>query len=411
MFTRLFTSSDIIVYQQNIKDMENNRMPTVTFIYDRKKTATRSRGAVIEIRISYDYKKKYLSTGIKVLPKEWHANMVTGRTDAIELNKALTTMRNNVLKVINDMLEEGCLNIQEIPSRIKRLGSDGKSFYEFCQERADVRKYGKEEDTCKRYDRFLKWFCHWGGIKAFSDVTDRNVLLMDEALKKKGMCNYSKWNNYHRFLNSFINDAISEGYLRRNPYKWVHIEKDKVSHGLHKYLTMEELHSIEAANMGTESLDRVRDLFVFQACTCLSYKDLAAFDMKKVKNEHGRLMYTGKRGKTGIEFTFLLLKPAIAILHKYHGHLPLLSNVKYNQYLKVVAQTAGVDKPITTHWARHTGATMLLNAGVDMETVAKILGHSSTKITRSTYAKLLDDTVAKEMIRAESKLPSASSSL
>jgi integrase len=46
-----------------------------------------------------------------------------------------------------------------------------------------------------------------------------------------------------------------------------------------------------------------------------------------------------------------------------------------------------------------------------METVAKILGHSSTKITRSTYAKLLDDTVAKEMIRAESKLPSASSSL
>ena len=36
-------------------------MPTVTFIYDRKKTATRSRGAVIEIRISYDYKKKYLS--------------------------------------------------------------------------------------------------------------------------------------------------------------------------------------------------------------------------------------------------------------------------------------------------------------------------------------------------------------
>ena len=75
--------------------------------------------------------------------------------------------------------------------------------------------------------------------------------------------------------------------------------------------------------------------------------------------------------------------------------------MKYNQYLKVVAQTAGVDKPITTHWARHTGATMLLNAGVDMETVAKILGHSSTRITRSTYAKLLDDTVGREMEKAE----------
>lgn len=51
------------------------------------------------------------------------------------------------------------------------------------------------------------------------------------------------------------------------------------------------------------------------------------------------------------------------------------------------------------HWARHTGATLLLNAGVDMETVAKVLGHTSTKITRSVYAKLLDDTVAREMAK------------
>ena len=130
-----------------------------------------------------------------------------------------------------------------------------------------------------------------------------NILLMDEALKKKGMCNYSKWNNYHRFLNSFIFDAISEGYLRRNPYKWVHIEKDKVSHGLHKYLTKDELHSIETAKMSTESLDRVRDLFVFQACTCLSYKDLVAFDASKIKEEHGRMMYTGKRKSPGACFS------------------------------------------------------------------------------------------------------------
>lgn len=374
-------------------------MPVVGFVYNRKKTATKS--AVIEIRVSYDYKKKYLSTGVKVLPKEWRGDMVTGRTDAIELNKALTTMRNKVLKAINDMLEEGCLNIQEIPSRIKRLDDAGKTFYEYCQERAEVRQYGRMDDTCKRYDRFLKWFREWGGIKSFADVTERNILLMDEALKKKGMCNYSKWNNYHRFLNSFILDAISEDYLRRNPYKWVHIVKDKVSHGLHKYLTKDELHAIETVRMGTESLDRVRDLFVFQACTCLSYKDLVAFDASKIKEEHGRMMYTGKRGKTGVEFTFMLLRPDLAVLKKYGGKLPLLSNVKYNQYLKVVAQTAGVDKPITTHWARHTGATMLLNAGVDMETVAKILGHSSTRITRSTYAKLLDDTVGREMEKAE----------
>lgn len=94
----------------------------------------------------------------------------------------------------------------------------------------------------------------------------------------------------------------------------------------------------------------------------------------------------------------------MAVLEKYGWRLPVLSNVKYNEYLKVVAQTAGVDKPITSHWARHTGATVLLNAGVDMETVARVLGHSSTKVTRSTYARLLDDTVVRKMLEAEREI-------
>lgn len=97
----------------------------------------------------------------------------------------------------------------------------------------------------------------------------------------------------------------------------------------------------------------------------------------------------------------MLLRPAVAVLEKYGWRLPILSNVKYNEYLKVMAQMAGVDKPITSHWARHTGATVLLNAGVDMETVARVLGHSSTKVTRSTYARLLDDTVVRKMLEAE----------
>lgn len=65
----------------------------------------------------------------------------------------------------------------------------------------------------------------------------------------------------------------------------------------------------------------------------------------------------------------------------------------YNQYLKLVALAAGVDKLVSTHYARHTGATLLLNEGIDMRIISKICGHSSTKITEQIYAKLLDETV------------------
>ena len=44
--------------------MENDRMPVVGFVYNRKKTATKTKGAVIEIRVSYDYKKKYRNHSI-----------------------------------------------------------------------------------------------------------------------------------------------------------------------------------------------------------------------------------------------------------------------------------------------------------------------------------------------------------
>lgn len=112
-------------------------------------------------------------------------------------------------------------------------------------------------------------------------------------------------------------------------------------------------------------------------------------------------MYKCYQKKTNKPAVIPLLPPALAILIKYNWRLPIISNVKYNSYLKVVAQAAGLDKPLTTHWARHTGATILLNEGVDMRIVAKICGHSSMKITEQVYAKLLDETV----VEAIKKLP------
>ena len=106
-------------------------------------------------------------------------------------------------------------------------------------------------------------------------------------------------------------------------------------------------------------------------------------------------MYQCKQKKTKKGATIPLLKPALDILDKYKGFLPIISNVKYNEYLKIVAQASGIDKPLSTHWARHTGATILLNDGVDMNIVTKICGHSSIKITEQIYAKLLDETVVK----------------
>lgn len=378
--------------------------PILTFVFDRRKRSSSHKEGSVELRITFERQQKFMTTGVRLLPKQWKNGQVINRLDAQEMQQTLETLMLKARKVINEMLSCGSLNIDEIPARLKSNTVDDRSFIRFCEDRVKVRAYGKKSDTIERYDRFMRWLKNYGKIRFFSDVSDKNIILMDEALRATGMKNYSKWNNYHRFMNSFILDAIDEGYLKRNPYRWLHIEKEKNS-GLQKYLTKEEFHKIETAIMPTKSLERVRDVFVFQTYTCLSYVDLANFDMEKMNNRDGISIYNGKRGKTGKEFSFLLMKKARAILDKYGGKLPVISNIKYNEYLKVVAQSAKVDKPITSHWARHTGATMLLNeGGVDMEVIARILGHSSTRQTRETYAKLLDTTVEKEMQAYEKRM-------
>jgi site-specific recombinase XerD len=382
----------------------NNKFPQIHLIYNRYKKANANKAAVVEIRITHNYQQKYISTGIWLYPHQWKDGKITDCDNILQISQTLEKQIGDVRKVIYTMMQEGNIDIKNIPERIKALYNQEISFIDFCYQRAKIRKYGKSKDSQERYDRFLKHFSSWGKIKHFNDIRDDKIIAYDELLIRAGMKPYSKWNNYHRFLNGFILDAINEGLLKRNPYKWIPINKDKQSLGLDKCLTIQEFNRLKNTKMPTTCLERVRDLFVFQTYLCLRYSDLVAFNSNNIVTINGIEVYKCKQQKTKKEATIPLLKPALDILDKYKGFLPIISNVKYNEYLKVVASASGIDKPLSTHWARHTGATMLLNEGIDMKIVTKICGHSSTRITEQIYAKLLDETVVDAINSVKNKL-------
>jgi site-specific recombinase XerD len=52
-----------------------------------------------------------------------------------------------------------------------------------------------------------------------------------------------------------------------------------------------------------------------------------------------------------------------------------------NKHLRKAAGTVGIDKHLTSYWARHSWATIASNQGIDKDTIAKALGHGGNTVT------------------------------
>lgn len=121
------------------------------------------------------------------------------------------------------------------------------------------------------------------------------------------------------------------------------------------------------------------------------------------------------RTKTDTKSNVPLLPKALAIIEKYKGFpvsnnknrlLPVITNIKTNEYLKEIALVCSIKKNLTFHMARHTFATTIaLTNGVLNETVSNILGHTSLRTTQ-IYAKVVETKVSSDMLSLKSKMAS-----
>lgn len=223
------------------------------------------------------------------------------------------------------------------------------------------------------------------------------------------------------FLKWFLRWAFKKGVHQNNAYDSY---KPKLKSTQKKiiFLTWDELNRLREFNIPSnkQALERVRDVFLFQCFTGLRYSDVFNLRRSDIKGDHIEVTTV----KTSDSLIIELNNHSKAILDKYKDVafendkvLPVITNQKMNDYLKELAEMAGIDEPVRqtyykgneriddvtpkyallgTHAGRRTFICNALALGIPPQVVMKWTGHSDYKAMKP-YIDIADDIKANAM--------------
>lgn len=251
-----------------------------------------------------------------------------------------------------------------------------------------------EPTTYRKYeivrDRFYE-------ISGYRNTTEASRVKHSDILSFQGQMlkDYSETHSKKsmKILKYFFALAVQDGKLQANPFGLLKIGQGTPEKEV-KYLTQEEIEKIRNARIVSDRIDKVRDLFLFQCYSGLAFVDMAHLEPSDVqRNNEGQYYIKKNRYKTNVQYTSVLFRDAISIWEFYDGELPIISNQKYNSYLKELDDITGLKRGLTSHMGRHSYACYCINElGIDFPTLAKMLGHTTTQMTE-IYGKIFDTTV------------------
>lgn len=376
------------------------RYPTLRYIFDRRRKTTPKTAGTIDVEICFQNKRKWISTGVSVLRNQWDdSKLIVRHPDRDALILRLESIRRPIEDYINSLMVKGQpFTFEGMKAHLDRK-SNNNSFIEFIETRIEEQTDIKPA-TKKAHRKLVSALKRFGKINSFDSLTRSAILEYDQWLHNQQRAQ-TTIHTYHKLLKRYINEALLHELIQNDPYLGMRIEKGKSK--IRKFLTEEEVLQIRSCSGLLPTLERVRDAFIFQCYTGLAYADLASFDFSNVIKRNGKYIILDQRKKNDEDYYIVLLTPAIEILKKYDFKLPIISNQQYNLRLKLVADAVGINKPLSTHMARHTFLTLALNKGIPIEVVAKMAGHTNIQTTQE-YAKLLNATVESAFDELERKL-------
>ncbi len=395
--------------------------------YLKKQKVTSNGTAPICARITVDGKRTEISVKRSIIVSEWDANKGKprgNRKEIVELNMFLSQFKAKLINIYQQLLIAGVpINGPLIREKMIGKGKVAPSLLTLIEHHNKHQVSKLAEGTMKNYyttQKYLKEFLlkkYYRSDFVLSELTYQfildfeNYLINYEPLDHQKPLNNNGIMKHIERLRKMIKMAIKQEWLSKDPFSSFTKHFDKVER---EYLTWVEIMSLESKHFRIERLKNVRDMFLFSCYTGLSYIDLAELSKNNIiTGSDGGLWIATNRAKTNIRVRIPLLPRAIELLKQYSTDpraqnnntvFPVISNQRMNGYLKEIADICEINKNLTFHMARHTFATTVtLTNGVPIESISKMLGHTSIRTTQ-IYAKVVDQKLSDDMKKLQQKI-------
>lgn len=162
------------------------KYPTWRVVFDRKKSATKEKEALVQIEVLFERKKKYLSTGVRVKSDEWtDKTKVRNRPDMMQLNERIDIMIRDISEYSNSLQKKNeAFSFDKLNVHLSSAGKDD-SFLSFMEIR--IKDRSVSDATKKRAMCVFRSLIEFDIIHSFSDIDSRSIKMWDDFAKKK--CN------------------------------------------------------------------------------------------------------------------------------------------------------------------------------------------------------------------------------
>lgn len=396
----------------------------------------------IRMRVNFASKRIEFTTGYRIDAEKWDTDKQRVRNgctnklkqSASEINASLLGYYTEVQEIFKKFEVE---EIMPTPEQFKKAfnalhkpieevkprKSTPNAFYKVFDD--FVRDCGRQNDwTDSTYEKFAAVKNHLMNFRdglTFDFFDEKGLNDYVTYLRDVKEMRNSTIGKQLSFLRWFLRWAFKKGLHQNNAYDSY---KPKLKSTQKKiiFLTWEELNKLREFEMPAtkQALDRVRDVFLFQCFTGLRYSDVFNLRRSDIKGDHIEVTTV----KTSDSLIIELNKHSKAILDKYKDVsfdddkvLPVITNQKMNDYLKELAELAGIDEPVRqtyyrgneridevtpkyallgTHAGRRTFICNALVLGIPPQVVMKWTGHSDYKAMKP-YIDIADDIKANAM--------------